>query len=97
MTALTFAFTGPDGQHVSAVRGVVVVNVDDLGLRWDLEDAAWEVRPVSPPGPWWIGRKGIGDADSAYWAARSVVPGWTFVGEAPSIPWIPAPDSGVLH
>lgn len=98
---LTFTFTGPEGQTVGAVDGVVVVDagspVASLILWADLEDAAARPWPVTPTGPWWLGGLGMADAASVYWAARYVVPRWAVTGDTPPIPRIPAPEPGVVY
>lgn len=95
MPGLTYTFTGPDGQTVRAVDGVVTVAVGSLVM--DLEDAAARRWPVTPTGPWWLGGEGIENAASVYWAVRHIWPTWTHTGDAPEPPEIPAPEPGVVY
>jgi hypothetical protein len=93
---LTYRFTGPDGQTVRAVDGRVVVRVRDTATLLALYDAADESVRVTPTGPF-TGGEGLEDAASAYWAARAVVPGWIFTGQAPELPRIPPVDPMVVY
>lgn len=96
MTGLTFTFTGPDGQHVAAVGGVVVVEVRDPWTLFLLEDAAAVPFRVTVTGPF-TGGHGLEDPTSAFYAAREIVPGWAFTGEAPPVPEVPPVDPGVVY
>ncbi|MCT1639745.1 hypothetical protein [Dietzia cinnamea] len=96
MTGLTYTFTGPDHQVVAAVDGVVTVRVWDVATLVALYDAADDPVPVTATGPW-TGGEGLEDPTSAYHAARAVVPEWTFSGEAPEVPEIPAWRPDVVY
>lgn len=96
MPAPTYRFTGPDGQTVAAVDGVVTVRVWDVATLVALHDAADRPVPVTATGPF-TGGEGLEDPTSAYYAARVVVPGWRFAGQAPEVPKIPPWDPGVVY
>ncbi|MGX1598529.1 hypothetical protein ACWIDS_15880 [Dietzia maris] len=94
--ALTFSFTGPDGQTVAAVDGRVVVRVWDVATLVALQDAADDPVPVTVTGPW-TGGEGLEDPVSAYYSARAVLPEWTFSGDTPEAPEIPPWDPLVVY
>lgn len=94
--ALSYRFTGPDGQTVAASGGHVVVRVWDVATLVALQDAADDPVPVTVTGPW-TGGEGLEDPTSAYYAARAVVPEWTFTGDTPEVPEIPPWDPGVVY
>lgn len=96
MPALTFTFTGPDGQVVAASGGHVFVRVWDTGVLLALHDAADDAVRVTATGPW-TGGEGLEDPTSAYYAARAVVPMWTFSGDTPEVPEIPPWDPHVVY
>lgn len=54
---LTNRFAGPDGMEVPSAAGVVVMYVKDYSTRHFLESGASYPQPVTPTGPWWLGRK----------------------------------------
>lgn len=93
---LTFAFTGPDGQTVRAVDGVVTVRVWNVAALLSLHDAAMDPVRVTATGPF-TGGQGLEDPTSAYYAALAVVAGWRFTGQAPEVPEIPPVDPGVVY
>lgn len=88
MTGLTFTFSGPDGQTVVAVDGVVTVRVWDAATLLALYAAADDPVRVTVTGPF-TGGRGLEDPTSAYYAARAVLPEWTFTGDTPEVPEIP--------
>lgn len=92
----TFTFSGPDGQVVAASGGHVFVRVWDAATLVALHDAADDPVPVTATGPW-TGGEGLEDPTSAYWAARAVVPGWTFTGDVPEVPEVPPVDPSVVY
>ena len=96
MAGLTYRFSGPDGQVVAASGGHVFVRVWDTGVLLALYDAADDAVPVTATGPW-TGGEGLEDPTSAYYAARAVVPSWTFTGDVPEVPEIPPVDPGVVY
>ncbi|AVM65390.1 hypothetical protein C3V38_14445 [Dietzia sp. oral taxon 368] len=96
MTGLTYTFTGPDHQVVAAVDGVVTVRVWDTATLVALYDAADTAVPVTATGPW-TGGEGLEDPTSAYYAARAVVPTWTFTGDVPEVPEVPPWDPHVVY
>ncbi|MBB1020021.1 hypothetical protein G6030_01675 [Dietzia sp. E1] len=96
MSPLTYSFTGRDGQTVAAVDGVVTVRVWDVAVLVALQDAALDPVRVTATGPF-TGGQGLEDPTSAYYAARAVVPMWTFSGDTPEVPEIPPWDPGVVY
>ncbi|MBB1024917.1 MULTISPECIES: hypothetical protein [unclassified Dietzia] len=98
MTGLTVTFSGPDGQTVAAVDGVVVVDLRDPGVEDGMARAAASPWPVTATGPWWLGGGGSTDPSSVFWAARTALPReqWTHTGDTPPVPRIPAPEPGVV-
>ncbi|OAH41639.1 hypothetical protein AYJ66_06505 [Dietzia cinnamea] len=96
MSALTFTFHGPDGQTVAAVDGVVTVRVWTVATLVALHDAADDAVRVTATGPF-TGGRGLEDATSAYYAARAVVPTWTFTGDVPEVPQVPPVDPTVVY
>ena len=97
MSPLTYSFTGPDGQVVAASGGrVVTVRVWDVATLVALYDAADDPVRVTVTGPF-TGGRGLEDPTSAYYAARAVVPAWTFSGDTPEVPEIPPWDPHVVY
>ncbi|MEW1935999.1 hypothetical protein AB0331_01345 [Dietzia maris] len=93
---LTYRFTGPDGQTVAASGGHVFVRVWDSATLVALYDAADDPVRVTVTGPF-TGGRGLEDPTSAFYAARAVVPEWTFSGEAPEVPEVPPFDPHVVY
>lgn len=93
---LTYRFTGPDHQVVAASGGHVFVRVWDVATLVALYDAADDPVRVTVTGPW-TGGEGLEDPTSAYYAARAVLPGWTFTGDTPEVPEIPPWDPHVVY
>lgn len=92
----SFTFSGPDDQVVAASGGVVTVRVWDAATLVALQDAADDAVRVTATGPF-TGGEGLEDPTSAYYAARAVVPGWTFTGDVPEVPEVPPLDPHVVY
>lgn len=91
-----FTFTGPDDQVVAAGGGHVFVRVWDVATLEALYEAADTAVPVTATGPW-TGGEGLEDPTSAFYAARAVVPTWTFTGDVPEVPAVPPFDPHVVY